>query len=129
MDLTKITTPFGLLDPETQAALKAHGGPYEIYCTDGNWVHWGPPFFYFGTTYRVKPQPLTKPSIDWSAVAPEYKWLARDKSGNGHLYRYKPEIREKFWTYCIGGCLSAKFFASYHHGTCDWKDSLVERPA
>ena len=27
-DLTTLTTPFGLLDRETQEALKAHGGPY-----------------------------------------------------------------------------------------------------
>jgi hypothetical protein len=26
-DLTKITEPFGLLDPETQEALVVHGGP------------------------------------------------------------------------------------------------------
>lgn len=30
-DLTAITTPFGLLDEVTQEALRAHGGPYEMY--------------------------------------------------------------------------------------------------
>ena len=28
-DLTKITTPYGLLDEATQKALQDHGGPYE----------------------------------------------------------------------------------------------------
>lgn len=131
MDLTKITTPFGLLDPETQAALKAHGGPYERYsCEAGEgFFDCQSPLWLQYVVYRVKSQPLTKPSIDWSHVAPEFKWLARDQNGSGYIYRYAPEIREKFWTYRIGGCLSAKFFASYRPGTCDWRDSLVERPA
>ena len=36
-DLTAITTPFGLLDRETQEALKAHGGPLEVFSNDGIW--------------------------------------------------------------------------------------------
>jgi hypothetical protein len=56
VDLTKITTPFGLLPKETQDALKAHGGPYEIWggtywaeSADPNWDGW--------YCYRVKPAP------------------------------------------------------------------------
>lgn len=55
-DLTAITTPFGLLDRETQEALKAHGGPYEIYRRLG----WGDvlqPSFDAIYAYRVKPSP------------------------------------------------------------------------
>jgi hypothetical protein len=55
VDLTKITTPFGLLPKETQDALKAHGGPYEIW--GGNdWNDW-PPMRTGTATYRVKPAP------------------------------------------------------------------------
>jgi hypothetical protein len=58
VDLTNITTPFGLLPKETQDALKAHGGPYQIW--GGNdWLD-GSPYWWAGTTtYRVKPQPTT----------------------------------------------------------------------
>lgn len=67
-DLTKITTPFGLLDAETQEALRAHGGPYEWYhgakrgwLDDPNPQH----TFYKGSlTIRVKPQP-PKPREWW----------------------------------------------------------------
>lgn len=53
-DLTKITTPFGLLDAETQEALRAHGGPYQWW--QGVWEDIEPN--WVGTmTYRVKPQP------------------------------------------------------------------------
>jgi hypothetical protein len=63
IDLTRITTPFGLLDEETQAALKAHGGPYEIWV--GEWQDWSDPEWQ-GSSYafRVKPQP-PKPREWW----------------------------------------------------------------
>ena len=63
-DLTKITTPFGLLDAETQEALRAHGGPYERW--DG--FDWAPSEFngdeWRATAWRVKPQ-LPKPREWW----------------------------------------------------------------
>lgn len=54
-DLTKITTPFGLLDAETQEALRAHGGPYQRFGNAG----WRGciPLWQTADTYRVKPQP------------------------------------------------------------------------
>lgn len=58
VDLTKITTPFGLLDDATREALIAHGGPYEHYGSEGwlNTTHkhgvWCP-----WHVFRVKPQP------------------------------------------------------------------------
>lgn len=63
-DLTKITTPFGLLDYETREALKAHGGPYEMVGSAGAWIVVGDPAWSGGTTYRVKPQP-PKPREWW----------------------------------------------------------------
>lgn len=62
-DLTKITTPFGLLDPETQEALRAHGGSYERYSSKG-WVDSHAPVWYVENAYRVKPQP-PKPREWW----------------------------------------------------------------
>lgn len=56
-DLTAITTPFGLLDRETQEALKAHGGPWE--CWSSRQKSWEDveASFYSATVYRVKPAP------------------------------------------------------------------------
>lgn len=56
-DLTQINVPFGLLDPETQEALKAHGGPYEYY--DGpDWVEHSLDVLGFSHwAWRVKPTP------------------------------------------------------------------------
>jgi hypothetical protein len=63
-DLTKITTPFGLLDAETQAALKAHGGPWDVY-TEKGWRENSSPMWDEIVTYRVKPSP-PKPREAWS---------------------------------------------------------------
>jgi hypothetical protein len=128
MDLTQITTPFGLLDDKTRAALQSHGGPYEICIPFGAWVDIGDPRWGPGLVYRVKPQQPTKPSVDWSHVAPEYKWLARDLEGAGWLYGEKPRQREDDWFPNKGKSGRAQLFASYTPGTCDWRDSLVQRP-
>lgn len=66
-DLTKITTPFGLLDEETQAALKAHGGPFEILNQRGLWQKIDPSWSQH-STYRVKPTP-PKPREWWCVGA------------------------------------------------------------
>jgi hypothetical protein len=71
-DLTKITTPFGLLDDETRLRLVAHGGPYQMYDC-GYWVDCNTPTCCWGSSFvrRVKPAPLTKPSIEPGPVITE----------------------------------------------------------
>lgn len=73
-----------------------------------------------------------KPSIDWKAVAPQYKYLARDKNGRAYLYKDAPFTGAITWlpsrtdpTFNIS---LTDAFVSYLPGDCDWKDSLVERP-
>ena len=65
VDLTKITTPFGLLDAGTQEALKAHGGPWECYDIASNWASCPAPAWVHSSTYRVKSAP-PKPRECWS---------------------------------------------------------------
>ena len=59
-DLTAITTPFGLLDETTQDALRAHGGPYEMYAGSSTGHRWqrGCLGEYKAIAYRVKPGPV-----------------------------------------------------------------------
>lgn len=63
-DLTAITTPFGLLDRETQEALKAHGGPWEFFDNSGSWDELDAPAWQKNFTYRVKSAP-PKPREFW----------------------------------------------------------------
>lgn len=74
-DLTAITTPFGLLDAETQAALRSHGGPYEWYASADGWIEWSPNWDS-PNTYRVKPAP-PKPRDAWAT------WHTKSKTWRG----------------------------------------------
>jgi hypothetical protein len=130
VDLTTITTAYGLLDEETQRRLRAHGGPYEQYTDKGAWAEKLYRDWWVSSTYRVKPVPLTKPSIDWSHVAPQYKWLAQDENGRAWLYSdVAPyyDVGNKYWS-SDARPVGARAFSSFQLGTCNWKDSLVERP-
>ena len=72
-DLTKITTPFGLLAVEAQNALKAaflDEKELQFYSNEGFWkTIGGDPLWSTGTTYRVKPAPVTVSM--WSNVYPD----------------------------------------------------------
>lgn len=79
-DLTALTTPFGLLDRDTQEALRAHGGPYEWFSGVSGWTvsehdptHWHPAY-----TIRVKAAP-PKPREWWVTQDDRGKLLVFDK--------------------------------------------------
>lgn len=77
---------------------------------------------------KIEP-PKTKPSIDWSQIKPEYKWLARDLTRDAFAYVNKPGRYTTSWHAREGARARADSLVSYAPGDCDWKDSLVERPA
>jgi hypothetical protein len=49
---------FGLMPPETQEAMKAHGGPWEYMPYDEGWRDIAGPAWHTGVAYRVKPAPI-----------------------------------------------------------------------
>lgn len=65
-DLTKITTPFALLDQATKDALEqcaVSGAPLEYISYDGKWKTREtktPRYFHPGYTYRAKPAPVVE---------------------------------------------------------------------
>jgi len=59
VDLTTITTPFGLLDDDTQKALQECDGGVEIW-VGGSWLLVNEPLFSSSYTYRTKPTPPVK---------------------------------------------------------------------
>ena len=72
---------------------------------------------------------ITKPSINWDHVRSEFKYLAQDADGSAWLYAEKPQINHSsHWSGVLGGHAKAESHATYDSGTCDWKDSLIERP-
>ena len=128
-DLTKITTPLGLLDAETQEALKAHGGPYEVFYAAGRWLEMGVSRSWDRhITYRVKPQPATPMTIPWEAIKPEWKWAAKDEDRVVWVFTVKPVPATYRWLTSVGNIMRICPLIKMGLGTCDWRDSLQQRP-
>ena len=126
---------WGEMTPEEQGALLLahHNGEVIELCevTIGmiRWMDAKCPYWSPWTAYRVKPKPPTKPSINWDHVSDKYNYLVENKSGGALLSNARPTERHYgFWQVTGGSVGTAKTFASYKPGTCDWKDSLVCRP-
>lgn len=129
IDLTTITTPFGLLDEEVKMALVV-SGPWDYYSENGWTGVEGEPLWLPLTVYRLARPPAAPDSINWSHVTPEWKWMARDENGNIWLYSEKPECgiwHDKEWSCDDGNYIEAKHFVSLIPGTTLWQSSLVER--
>jgi hypothetical protein len=116
------------MSPEERAELFEYwfqGGDVEFYCQHHDRWTLGEPLWVPSFAYR---KALTKPSINWDHVSDEYNWLAVDEDGKAFLHNKKPEQDSYGW-YAVGGKYRlADSFSSYKPGTCDWKDSLVQRP-
>ena len=85
------------------------------------------PNFHPRATYGIIiPEPKAKPSIDWSHVAPQFRYLARDNGGAVYVYVNRPEQKCDYWA-AQADMADAYGFASYQPGDCDWDDSLIDR--
>ena len=101
-------------------------GKLECYTLDGKYV--------LNTAQALFPHPVevieraTKPTINWDHVNSRYKYLAQDESGTCWVYENVPILIEDEWASSRGDCTPADCLQSLVPGTCDWKDSLIERP-
>lgn len=68
--------------------------------------------------YRIAKTPDT---IDWSHVAPEFKYMERDKYDDCRIYECHTSSKANNY-------ILARSFSSYRKGAVDWKESLVIRP-
>ena len=120
-----------LVDGPFSVEVKFLNGEEECYISTGH-------FFRRAGNQSLFPYPVkvsrdesvaTKPSINWSHVKDEYKWLSVDATGSAYVYEDEPERSESDHWYSHKGSLSeVSGLASYVPGTCDWQDSLVKRP-
>jgi len=96
----------------------------------GRWIDVDPPIWDWasGGEYRVKP--VSKPSINWDHVHPDYKYLLTDSDGSSYLVASKPTQSRTCWFIDIedDAYVTPEIFASFVPGDCDWKESLVQRP-
>lgn len=108
----------------------ADGAEVQQYVkTEKLWVDIEDPHFR-GPSDRYRIKPAEPDSIDWSHVAPGYNWMARDENGEAFAYSNRPQQAGDAWVEGEGGRYERvdRVLASYHRGTVDWADSLMERP-
>ncbi len=73
--------------------VRFHSGRTCVYTSDGKYC--------VDSSIVLFPYPVeivkaaVKPSIDWSHVKDEYKWLSVDKDGRAYVYENEPERRER----------------------------------
>ena len=77
--------------------------------------------------FRKKPEVKTKPVIPWDSVKEEFVWAARDENGEIWFYKEEPYVDSEMWVADTTDNVSGEVL-SLDPGTCDWKESLVERP-
>lgn len=105
----------------------ANGAEIECRSKKTNWYLAKDPNWFLDCEYRIK---QNKPSINWDHVSPEFNYLAQDLDGSIYLFSHKPEPKKPLvpvWSVNMGVCIPADSHISLIKGTCDWKDSLVER--
>lgn len=122
--------PFGKLTREQQLYLFykwLDGESIECFRIKSGWHVTKHPCWDPDTVYRVTPQGI-KPSVDWSVLKPEFKWLAVDEDGKGWAYITKPVVYETSWYFDKGVAFCVNGLASFDKGTCNWDKSLIQRP-
>ncbi|WP_104658040.1 hypothetical protein [Ralstonia insidiosa] len=122
--------PFGELSNEEKKALLCawvDGARIEFFSGFGETWMLAPQDLYWThhTYYRIAPE---LPSIEWSHVAPEFKWLAVDSDGAAWLHSHEPRKQTVSWGWMAGVRAQACALASYRRGTVSWDQSLVARP-
>ncbi len=130
-DIYSNRVPFGLLSPDEQKALQDCGGPVEVFSPDGWWSPDMPNFSRHLAYRAVRPAP-TPLVVDWSMIAPEYRFAAKDKeTGSAFVYDEQPVwyAKDEAWdSMGAGRILDHIIGAVQSWGTCDPKDSLIKRP-
>lgn len=97
------------------------------YTADGKFHNQGN-ITLFPYPVEVVKAAIIKPSIDWSQIKDEYKWLAVDENDSAFVFEKEPSIDGAPYWYIGGTYFEVNGLVSYSRGTCDWKYSLVKRP-
>ena len=115
-----------LSDADQGALLLAHhrGKMIEFYSTRLQWCLASNPSWFEKKAYRIAATPDT---IDWSHLAPEWRFVARDKNGLAWAYINKPDLKSAAW--CAKGEYGSRVTTpSFRNNGMPWDQSLIERP-
>ena len=106
------------------------GEPIECFMSslDG-WLLEEDPLWLDDRAYRVRPKPKATPMIvPWESLADWINWVARDSNGEIWGYNKKPTLENLQWRPTGELCFSNLSGVKIEPGTCDWSDSLQQRP-
>ena len=100
------------------------------YTRDGKLLEKGNVALFHYPVKIVRDKALTKkPSIDWSHVHEDFLYLVQDEDGRCWLSTCKPVPLLAVGRWEEGDLvIPAIHFTSLVPGTCEWEDSLVQRP-
>jgi hypothetical protein len=123
IDLTKIEKPFGLLDKETQDALRENDGTLEVF--DGSrWVSADCPSFFPTCAYRAAPLKLP----EWPAgLRSEWWWITKDEDGQVYAYKEKPSRSFCLWD-SAGPSRRIDDLIPISFDGIPWKQAIIQRP-
>ena len=114
-----------LSDAEQGALLLAmhRGQMIEFFDATGEW--WLTPDAAFNdmSAYRIAPTPDT---IDWSHVAPEWRFAKRSASDTPFMFREDPRANKP--VYFADGDIARVTTPSFRNNGMPWDQSLIERP-
>ena len=109
--------------------VKFYSGFGLSFTSDGRHYVEGDVVLFPCQTEDVRDDETTKPSIDWSQVKDEYKWLSVDANDCAYVSEIEPKLNgSACWQTPKGAYFKVNGLVSYSRGTCDWRDSLVKRP-
>ena len=110
--------------------VRFENGEMDSYTSKGHLLSRGNRALFHHPVKIVQDESATKPSIDWSQVKEEYKWLSVDKDGSAYVSTCEPTRNgANYWYSPVKGDFSqVNWLVSYSPGTCRWEDSRVKRP-
>lgn len=106
------------------------GKPIEV--TNAGWSDWEimdkdpPSWSWHHLDYRIA---VTKPVVPWDALADWVNFVARDEDGDFYGFETRPKLETISWsTRTLDHNIYDLDAVKIDPGTCDWRESLVERP-
>jgi len=121
-DLTKIKKPFGQLDKETQDALRAHKGEFQVFL-DGEWMRAFGPSLIPEATYRAAPGKLP----NWPAgLHGGWRWIAMNEDGVINAFNTKPERQVRWWDAAVSCRIDRVIDISFDGNP--WQQAIIQRP-
>ena len=86
--------------------------------------------FHDNLVYRIAPEPETDIELPWHVISPEYRWAARDESGDIYVYESEPFVSNalRLWVGDDAKYCNHLIHLIHKPGNKPWDQSLIKRP-